>query len=334
MPLRHCIAIFMTIIGAAFFASASANELEDREAIYNQVDSDFFNGKFTIIETQAKSYLDTQERTTSGLWRLTILHASFERIMASSNSLSTKQEILKTWAKAYPASATVRFAEVQLLMARAKSIRGLSGKYELDPEVVEPYQRLLRRASDRMEADKALTGTDPRWYSLMFDIARLQRWNREDFYKLALEAFEKHPLYYQNYFDAIEFITSQDNWTANEVEDFVNAAVKRTRKHENMGMYARIYWSASQSYYRNYIFEQSLVSWPKMKQGFDDIMKKYPDDWNLNNYAKFSCLAKDAETTRALFQKIGSSFMPQVWSKKLRTECEEMIYPKKEKTLV
>ncbi|MDQ8036567.1 MAG: hypothetical protein REI12_04040 [Pedobacter sp.] len=314
-------------------AGQAETELQERAIIKDQTDHNLFNAKFNEIEKDSASYLEHHERTSSGLWRLTLLNAALQGSMSSSNSLSTKEAILKAWLKAYPDSPSAHFAEVQLLLARADSIRGLSPEYEIDPAVVPAYQRLVSKAYDKLNACKEMADHDPRWYGLMLDIARRESWSREEFYKLALQAFEKHPLYYQNYFDAIDFITRQKQWTINEVEDFANAAVSRTKRYEGSSMYARIYWYASQAYFRDYLFKSSMVSWPKMKAGFDEIMEKYPDSWNLNNYAKFSCLAKDKETSRKLLQRIGSDTISKVWRNNVLEECEEMIYQENDKSL-
>ncbi len=79
-------------------------------------------------------------------------------------------------------------------------------------------------------------------------------------------------------------------------------------------MCARIYWSATQGDFQCDLFSESLARWPRMKSGFDDIVARYPDDWNLNNYAKFACIAHDKQTTRALLKRIGDNVVPEAWS--------------------
>lgn len=41
-----------------------------------------------------------------------------------------------------------------------------------------------------------------------------------------------------------------------------------------------------------------------METGFDDVVRAYPDYWNLNNYAKFACLADDKPKTKELTTRI------------------------------
>ena len=78
-------------------------------------------------------------------------------------------------------------------------------------------------------------------------------------------------------------------------------------------MYARIYWSASQTQYGRDLFTDSDVIWEKMKKGIDDVLKRYPDQWNINNFALFACLANDKEKARELFNLIKQPIIWKVW---------------------
>jgi hypothetical protein len=50
-----------------------------------------------------------------------------------------------------------------------------------------------------------------------------------------------------------------------------------------------------------------------MKKGIDDVLARYPDAWNLNNFARFACLRGDKEKTAELIRRIGPEPMMQVW---------------------
>jgi hypothetical protein len=57
-----------------------------------------------------------------------------------------------------------------------------------------------------------------------------------------------------------------------------------------------------------------------MERGIDDVIARYPDAWNLNNFAKFACLALDRAKTKELLGRIGDSIVPQAWSSKSQLE--------------
>ena len=85
---------------------------------------------------------------------------------------------------------------------------------------------------------------------------------------------------------------------------FANGAVELTRETEGMGMYSRVYWYASQGDYGSELFEESKVDWARMRLAIADVLARYPDQSNINNFARFACLAGDAEETRSLLSRI------------------------------
>jgi hypothetical protein len=74
-------------------------------------------------------------------------------------------------------------------------------------------------------------------------------------------------------------------------------------------MYARLNWATMDFS----MFKNGQADWPRMKAGFEQMMKEYPDAWNTNNFAKFACIAKDHETLSALIPKIGDAPIAEAW---------------------
>ena len=68
--------------------------------------------------------------------------------------------------------------------------------------------------------------------------------------------------------------------------------------------YARLVWN--RWWWFGNIFEQSPAQWSKVKQGFVEMEKRYPGSRrNLNGFLQFALLARDKETARELYQRIG-----------------------------
>lgn len=61
------------------------------------------------------------------------------------------------------------------------------------------------------------------------------------------------------------------------------------------------------------MFEKRQVDWRRMKAGFARIAKDYPDPWNLNNFAFFSCVAGDVDTLAKVLDQIGDSTIVVAW---------------------
>jgi hypothetical protein len=147
----------------------------------------------------------------------------------------------------------------------------------------------------------------------LLKVARYEDWDRETFDALLDEALGSEPLFYQNYFDALEYLLPKWHGSKKDVNVFVMNALRRTSALEGQGMYARIYWYMSQTQSGAKLFSDSFASWPMMKTSFDDVIARYPDAWNLSNFASFACIAKDKPKAKELFERIGATAIPSAW---------------------
>jgi hypothetical protein len=91
-------------------------------------------------------------------------------------------------------------------------------------------------------------------------------------------------------------------------------------------MYARLYWSAFGDT-RDYLtfFKETGASWKKMKKGFNDLMLRHPKSiWNLNNFAKFSCIANDSKTFLKLRRQMGKNVIQDAWPQNISLDfCDQ-----------
>jgi hypothetical protein len=120
-----------------------------------------------------------------------------------------------------------------------------------------------------LEAHKPSAAMDPQWYRVMNWVAKSQGWDFIEFADLLDEALAREPLYYDTYFSALEYLLPKWHGSAFEIEAFARDATDRTSAQEGHGMYARIYWYASQFQYGSDLFSDTLVEWPHMRKGVD-----------------------------------------------------------------
>ncbi len=69
-------------------------------------------------------------------------------------------------------------------------------------------------------------------------------------------------------------------------------------------MYVRMYWPLAGLGHGNRLFSETYVRWDEMKSRIEEILKKYPDQWNINNFAKFVCLAGDFKMTKKMMDRL------------------------------
>jgi len=62
------------------------------------------------------------------------------------------------------------------------------------------------------------------------------------------------------------------------------------------------------------MFVNGQADWSRMQAGFERMVADNPDDsWNLNNYAKFACLARDRKTLSSILTRIGLQKDTSAW---------------------
>lgn len=318
-------------IGVFHFQHAiAASEFAERNAITEATKRSFLSDNFEKLEKVSGVYRREKSRTPSGLWKLSIFYAAINEATGQCKkgrdpdvAFPPLEEKARKWVEAYPASPTAHIVRSLVLTDRAWAHRGCGYAETVSEEGWVGFRRYIAAARANLEEHKAIAAVDPEWYEEMLTIARAQQWALNDFNGLFSEALAREPQYYQTYFMALEYLLPKWHGSAEEIEDFAQDAVGRTKDLEGQGMYARLYWYASQTQFKNDIFRNSLAGWPQMKAGFEDIVRRYPDSWNLNNYARFACLARDKPKTVELLKRIDeSSVVAEAWVPSLlKDEC-------------
>lgn len=312
-------ALFMAALSTALSIppAAGSDEMSERDTIKVQVIDLVHAEDFAQLESLASNYRDSQVRTPSGVWKLTLYYDGVSQsfgIPSQDNGYWTRQEqVARKWVTAYPKSPTARIAYARYLLNRGWSYRGTGNASTVKPENWKPFQDYVQQARLYLEKHEAIASKDPCWYTMMEVIAYQQNWLPDEFSALLEEALTRYPSYYQIYFEAINYYAPKWGGDAASIERFARKATEHTKATDGYGMYARIYWSASQFQYRDRLFIDSMVDWPTMKQGIDDVLKAYPDQWNINNFAKFACLARDKTKAAELIKRIGRLTPEQVW---------------------
>jgi len=311
------------LFGLALLSARTAmaeTEADERAAIVEATKLAFMGGDFGALEQASGQYRREKSRIASGLWKLTIFYAGIDAAMYAHVEQSERDvafnvldEIVNRWVAAYPKSPSAQIARGRLLINRAWAHRGSGYGSSVTEEGWLNFRKYIAAARSNFEEQKAVASVDPKWYEEMLIVARAQSWSPVKFEALVDEALAREPQYYQTYFMVLENLLPKWGGSIDEIEAFAQDAVRRTKHLEGQGMYARVYWFVSQTEFKNDIFNSSLVDWAQMKAGFEDIISRYPDAWNLNNYARFACLARDKAKTAELLKRIESTVVADAW---------------------
>jgi Domain of Unknown Function with PDB structure (DUF3857) len=238
-----------------------------------------------------------------------------------SESLS-RLEYLK---KKFPDAAFVALAEAVYWSDYAWNARGDGFASSVTPDGWKLFSERLEKAEKVLNDTKSYSSQMPGWYDEMILVQSALDRPADDRDKTFLEGAKKYKTYYPTYFTMLNFLSPKWGGTWETVDNLVKWSVDNTKEIDGNSMYARLYWSAAGGLPAGTsLFKDTRASWPKMKQGFEDLMARHPRSrWNLNNFAKFACMANDKSTFLALRSQIGKDVIDAAWPRNTSLDlCE------------
>ncbi|MEN8196861.1 MAG: DUF4034 domain-containing protein [Pseudomonadota bacterium] len=318
--LKRAITLVLIALAAGAWIPARAGELEDRTEIARRVSALFEAERFDELDRMAEEFRTQETRSSSGLWMLTLMYRGLylqHEGKVDESYYDKVDGLYLKWAEQNPDSTVARIGYASSLANRAWFFRGSGWGRDVPKEAWERFFEYLAKARLQLMEHKQTTDKDPVWFHDMVVIAKGENWPLDRFLALVEEATGKHPYFYEIYFRSIDYLLPKWHGDKEMIEEFANLAVEETREREGIGMYARIYWHASQVQFGTSLFTGTKVVWNRMSAGIDDVLARYPDQWNINNFAHFACVARDKEKTAALLARIDGPPIETAWANDL-----------------
>jgi len=294
----------MRYILLAFFLISTysyGDELSNRAKITDTARRLFLSRDYDKLTYIARDYLYNQKRTASGKWKLDLFYRGIGKTVKNTE-FNILENIALDWIKKYPKSEASYISYAKILIQKAWHSRGSGLAQYTSPAQWKNLKKYIKKAKNVLLKHKKAISNDPEWYVLMFDIARGENWDKKSFFTLVDEAIDNHPYYNPIYYATL--FNMQPLWGNFSKEEIEKVAQKILSKTKSKSKYAMFYWVASQYIFRKNLFASSDVNWTIMSQGIDEILDKFPAQWNINHFAYYSCLAGDKEKTKSLLVKI------------------------------
>jgi len=220
-----------------------------------------------------------------------------------------RKQRLEEWAKRNPESTTARLALAAYPVKYAWMARGGGYASTVSPEGWKLFRERMEEGRKTMQAVDGKARQDPGWYEYMLEVALSQGWPADRYDAIFFEAVEKYPYYTPYYFSRMSFYSPKWYGSVEASKRVVEDAVARTRSRWGEVLYARLQWSNSDFN----MFRSGRADWPRMKAGFEQLIKEYPDPWNVHNFAKFSCYADDLKTLSTLLPRVTPEPVVAAW---------------------
>ena len=301
-----CRVIFVTTLVALLSPSVFAGETAERQSIQSGAFLAFSNSQFEALDSLAAEYRSKASRLPSGVWKLTFFYLGIaDRAPWTQKDPTAWQQLdseTQQWVIDYPKSPTAILVRGIVMENHAWSLAEADRRAPMTDDQKKTFLDSLSKTREFLLKNKVVGSQDPHWYVSMIRVATALRLPKQEIMAIVKESSSRKPYYYQTYFAAVDYFSPKWGGDAETLDGFIRAVVEETRGEEGMALYSRIYWAALQSWYAADIWP--ALNWPDFRQGVHDVLKKYPDQWNLNSFARFACVAQDMKLAVDMFKEI------------------------------
>ncbi|MFA7006771.1 MAG: WD40 repeat domain-containing protein, partial [Verrucomicrobiia bacterium] len=316
--------VFINASGLCQQAGSPVLEDESRmwEEFKAQVRALVDTENFSEVDKLADELRRTRTRWPGGTLKLEFLYTAYQRTIHSEDEWQRHFSRLELWVKSNPNSVAARILLGEAYTSYAWVARGTGFAYTVTDDGRKLFEERLQKAREVLEAAGRLSTKDAAVYWTLGRVALGQSWPREQLEALFQKGIAIEPDWYQMYFVKAYNLLPRWHGKPGEWVKFAEQAAEMTRREQGESLYARIVWfmmnavGGTLEFKKDEgFFTRNGISWPKLKQGFMDIEKRYPGSLRtVNTFCQFACLAGDADTARSLFARLGDRWDADVWT--------------------
>jgi hypothetical protein len=177
------------------------------------------------------------------------------------------------------------------------------------------FEEDMAKAEKVLSEKKDIASVSPEYYVALLSLQGSEGGFSRDLLKTFEEGARRYKSYNPLYTKTLNF--AQEKWGGSwaAIDHVINWSVDNTRDSDGEWMYARLYGYVATSFIpHERVFTVTTASWPRMKAGFSDHLRRVPDDqYQQNLFARFACEAGDGPTFLAERRKLGSRLDPEAW---------------------
>ncbi|MEO7635988.1 MAG: hypothetical protein ABIS38_10130 [Sphingomicrobium sp.] len=294
-------------VGASAAAPAARGEFALRQALLDRVKALVEARDFAALNAIERQYRTTHARTPSGSSPLYLFHAGVQNALPqprpADGCRNDATRFIDDWAKRDPnapgATITRAYFDVQV----AWCYRGEGSAANVAEDAWAPFHAHIDAAARTLEQHPR-AAANPQYYAELADIYLAQGRDESEMQALLDRASARDPYYYEIYWAASTYYQPQWFGSPGQFDKLARYAAERTRATEGNGGYARFYWHAISL---NCGCWREAIDRPLMKTAMRDVAARFPDPWNLANFARIACILDDPAEARHYFTALGAA---------------------------
>lgn len=268
----------------------------------------FSEERFADLEALIERYATAGEHNEDGRFYLyegtTVLQNYLEQFAVISDPKT--DEHFQHWRQKLPRSAFEPIAEAIYISAAAWHARGNGFASSVTPEGWKLFHERSEQAWRKIIEAKPGSAHLPCWYEQAIALGFDANASEGVLKQLLDEGLKRFPGYHPIYFSYMRRFAQRWGGSYQAADAFIRAQVVAKTNPDGEVLYARLYWNLDQyNGHDPHFFDESLVSWPRMRTAFEALMVQYPNgQWNKANFLMFACRAGDVATFVRVRQEV------------------------------
>lgn len=237
----------------------------------------------------------------SGEPRMLALVKGFERAFARESDWSKSAARVKAIRDQYPKEPAAALLDASYWLQYAWNARGGGYANTVSPEAWKLFEERLKKAEAILVGSKDYASRYPGWYILMIKaqtaLGRPPADRDKTFFE-GISRFTPEQGATGIASEMLAFLLPRWGGDWDTIDTMINWTTEHTRDYLGTGMYALLYRQVIvTSENPAKVFTETHASWPKMKKGFEELAKRYPAAYSIqNHFASIACLADDFKT--------------------------------------
>lgn len=296
--------VLLALPSLATAESRLSREEAERRASDSEVQQLYFASDVGGLERLANEWRSTLARTSSGAVKLAIFYDVFYgfEVPATLSSYpdGSNWRLVKKWAADFPQSPTPHI--ILALMNIAQSQKGDVWS-PVKESTTERIFDFLEAAKEELDNAALLTVKDPHWFVAQALLQRLMKASDEDVLLTHAEVLRSFPTYEPAHQQV--FTLLRERWYPNSklIHGFANTILDQIKGDEGQVQYARLFDTVAQESPVETLEVEELLNWKNAKAGFEQIIKRYPTEWNKQRLALYACVEHDRATAAPLIRE-------------------------------
>lgn len=266
-------------------------------------------GKYEELEEIAAAWRKPEARMLDGRWNLFVFYSALSPGSgASEEEFDEARRRLEDWRKLRPGAIEPVILLASLETSHAWHARGGGWASTVTEEGWRLMRERLAAARTLLESVADRRRECPQWAAEMQIVALGQGWPDKKVQGLLAEATEAWPEFWSYYFNEARRLLPRWHGSPGDWEKYSRSFSGDLGKELSV----RIPW-ASQWAYAN-IFREADIPWSQMKEGFEFLLKRYPESARTKSaFAVYAGMAEDRGTCRRLLDELGDKVSMEFW---------------------